>query len=399
MLIPTHTNQMNINAPAPSASQLLETAPACLENPDTLTAEADKAVQAFFREGQSANTARTYKTALQYWGAWHALRFGSSIEGPVKAEAVVQFIVDHLQHQPGLSAAEISPYLPSSKTTQHLLPLAIDMLLVERKYKAKPGPWSIATVHTRLAALSKAHDSYIANNAHLNLGPEVNPLRDARVRQLLAAARRAYARRGKHPVQPVAATRSVMEALLSTCGDDLLGKRDRALLLFGWASGGRRRSEIVEASFENVRRDGEGFVFELHRSKTNQSGRRDPKNFKPIQGAAARALSIWIQELLNFRITQGPLFRRIRHDRIVEPLKDRAVRDIVRNRAQLADQPLGKLSAHSLRSGFVTEAGKQGISLGETMAMTGHRSVQTVMGYYQSGELTSSRAARLIDEN
>jgi integrase len=387
-----------MNQPTHTPPLVLEAAPAPLEDPAALCTEADKAVRAFFREGQSANTARTYKTALQYWGAWHALRLGSAIEGPVSADVVVQFIVDHLQHQPGLAAPQISPYTPSSKTTQHLLPLAIDRLLVERKYKAKLGPWSIATVQTRMSALSKAHDDYIANNPHLNLGPGINPMRDPRVRLLIAAARRAYARRGRNPIRPVAATRSVMAALLATCGEDLIGKRDRALLLFGWASGGRRRSEIVEASFENVRREGNGFVFELHRSKTNQSGRNDPKNFKPIQGAAADALCIWIQELLNFRITQGPLFRRIRHDRIVEPLKARAVRDIVRNRAQLADRPLGKLSAHSLRSGFVTEAGKQGISLGETMAMTGHRSVQTVMGYYQSGELTTSRAARLIDE-
>jgi len=56
------------------------------------------------------------------------------------------------------------------------------------------------------------------------------------------------------------------------------------------------------------------------------------------------------------------------------------VRNIVRERARMADQPLGKLSARSLRSGFVSEAGKQKIPLGETMAMTGHRSVQTVMG-------------------
>jgi hypothetical protein len=32
------------------------------------------------------------------------------------------------------------------------------------------------------------------------------------------------------------------------------------------------------------------------------------------------------------------------------------------------------------------------------MAMTGHRSVQTVMGYYQSGELSTSKAARLMDQ-
>jgi integrase len=121
----------------------------------------------------------------------------------------------------------------------------------------------MATVQTRLAALSKAHDQYIAGLAHVHMGPEKNPLRDARVRQLISAARRAYARRGCEAVRPVAATRHVMEALLSTCGDDLIGKRDRALLLFGWASGGRRRSEIIAATFENVRRDGEGFVYDL----------------------------------------------------------------------------------------------------------------------------------------
>jgi integrase len=334
---------------------------------------------------------------LQYWGAWHALRYGSPIAAPVSPAVVIQFIVDHLEHLPGLPSPEASPYGPSSETTQHLLPLAIDRMLVERGYKAQLGPWSIATVQTRLAALSKAHEQYIAGNAHLHMGPEKNPLRDPRVRQLISAARRAHARRGRAPVAPVAATRDVMEALLATCGDDLIGKRDRALLLFGWASGGRRRSEIIAAMFENVRRDGEGFVYDLRRSKTNQSGRKDPKNLKPIQGAAAEALAVWMKALLEFRITHGPIFRRILNDRIVEPLKDAAVREIVRRRARMADEPLGKLSAHSLRSGFVTEAGKQGISLGETMAMTGHRSVQTVMGYYQSGELSTSLAARLMD--
>ena len=69
------------------------------------------------------------------------------------------------------------------------------------------------------------------------------------------------------------------------------------------------------------------------------------------------------------------------------------MRNILRDRAKIADQSPDKLSDRSLRSGFVTEAGKQAISLGETMAMTGHRSVQTVMGYYQSGEVSPSRAA------
>ena len=389
---------MNPQAALLALSPLFTQRPAALEDAQRLSDEAKNAVAAFFHEGTSRNTARTYKTALQYWGAWHALRYGIAIAAPVSPSVVIQFIVDHLEHQPELPAPENSPYTSSSQTTQHLLPLAIDRLLVERGYKAQLGPWSMATVQTRLAALSKAHEHYIAGNAHVQMGPEKNPLRDPRVRQLLSAARRAYARRGREVIRPVAATRHVMEALLSTCGDDLIGKRDRALLLFGWASGGRRRSEIIAATFENVRRDGEGFVYDLRRSKTNQSGRKDPRNLKPIQGAAAAALEIWMKALLEFRITHGPLFRRILNGRIVEPLQDAAVREIIRRRAKMAHEPLGKLSAHSLRSGFVTEAGKQGISLGETMAMTGHRSVQTVMGYYQSGELSTSRAARLLDE-
>src|SRR5450755_3755489 len=191
---------MKTPAPLLALSPLFTEPSAALEDAQRLSDEAKNAVAAFFHEGQSRNTARTYKTALQYWGAWHALRYGTPIEGPVAAAVVIQFIVDHLEHQPGLAAPAISPYTPSSKTTQHLLPPAIDYVLVDSKYKAQLGPWSIATVQTRLAALSKAHEHYIANHAQQNLGPETNPMRDPGVRQLIGTARRAYARRGKDPI-------------------------------------------------------------------------------------------------------------------------------------------------------------------------------------------------------
>jgi integrase len=189
-----------------------------------------------------------------------------------------------------------------------------------------------------------------------------------------------------------------MEALLATCQDDLAGIRDKALLLFGFASGGRRRSEIVAATLENVHRDGQGgFVFELMRSKTNQSGAKAPQNIKPIVGEAAKALEAWLNELFRAKITQGSIFRRIHNGRITEPLRDQAVWSIVRSRAKFVDPPLGKLSAHSLRSGFVTESGRQNIPIGEAMALTGHRSVQTFIGYYRSGEVGTSAAARLME--
>jgi integrase len=73
------------------------------------------------------------------------------------------------------------------------------------------------------------------------------------------------------------------------------------------------------------------------------------------------------------------------------------VRYIVQRRAQLAGLS-GDFSAHSLRSGFMTEAGRQNIALAEAMALTGHRSVQTALHYYQPGAVQHTRTANLLPD-
>jgi hypothetical protein len=50
----------------------------------------------------------------------------------------------------------------------------------------------------------------------------------------------------------------------------------------------------------------------------------------------------------------------------------------------------------SLRSGFVTEAGRQLVPLADTMAMTGHQSAATVMGYLRASASVRSAAANLL---
>lgn len=57
----------------------------------------------------------------------------------------------------------------------------------------------------------------------------------------------------------------------------------------------------------------------------------------------------------------------------------------------------GDWTGHSLRSGFVTEAGRRKVPLGDIMAMTEHRQAATVMGYYRSGELFEREAATLLE--
>ena len=56
---------------------------------------------------------------------------------------------------------------------------------------------------------------------------------------------------------------------------------------------------------------------------------------------------------------------------------------------------VGDIGRHSLRSGFVIEGGRQGVALPAVMAMTGHRSVTSVIGYVQAGGATDNPATRL----
>lgn len=183
-----------------------------------------------------------------------------------------------------------------------------------------------------------------------------------------------------------------LQALLATCTDGLRGVRDRALLLLAWSGGGRRRSEVVGLQVTDVRRlDADTWLYALGTTKTDTTGVRREK---PLKGAAAHALATW---LAAAPATSGPLFRRLhRGGRVgTTALTPDHVARIVQRRAKLAGLD-GDWAAHSLRSGFVTEAGRQGVPLGEVMAMTEHRGVGTVMGYFQAGSLLTSRATELL---
>ena len=218
---------------------------------------------------------------------------------------------------------------------------------------------------------------------------------DASFASHVEGVRRSFARvHDDLPRKKQALTKDPLQAVLDTCDATLKGKRDRALLLFAWASGGRRRSEVTQAQMEFLRSVGDdGYVYALTHSKTNQSGVDQPENNKPVTGIAAVAMKDWLE---SSRITTGPIFRRIRKGgHVGEALSPAAVRDIVKARCVLAGIE-GDFSAHSIRSGFVTEAGRQNIPLADTMAMTGHHSVATVLGYFRSESTLDSPAAHLL---
>ncbi len=83
--------------------------------------------------------------------------------------------------------------------------------------------------------------------------------------------------------------------------------------------------------------------------------------------------------------------------REVVALSGKAVARIVKKHASLAGHDSSTFSAHSLLSGFVTEAGRKGVSRNDAMALTGHKSSDVFDGYYQAGALLKNKAARLAD--
>lgn len=392
-------------------------------DPKTVSAATEDAVRALMRQGESANTQASYGAALRYWGAWYHCRYGEALELPLPVPVVLQFIADHAlrvvdganaamaqtaaddgQPEPDLAVADKIPVAtdrrvvatrrgkrargePRSGQLVFELPPAIDRFLVDEGYKGKLGAFALNTLVHRVAVISKAHQ-----RADLD-----NPCNHPGVRELLRHVRRSYAARGVVPLQQSALTKEPLELVLATCDDSPRGKRDRALLLFAWSSGGRRRSEVVDAIFENLRDHGaRGFVYVLARSKSNQEAKQDDSVNKPVVGRAAEALKDW---LAIGGITEGPIFRRILKGGKVtgEPLDAESVRKMVQKRCLQAGLS-GKFSAHSLRSGFVTEAGRQQVSTAEAMKMTGHKNVETFMGYYRAGDVLESQAGRMMDE-
>jgi integrase len=340
-------------------------------DPGQLSDAAASAVQELLAEGEAQNTIASYRSALRYWAAWFALRYGARIALPVPPAAVMQFIVDHAQRR-------------GRQGLHHELPPSLDAALVDGSFKGKPGPLALSTIVHRMAVLSKAHQ----------LRELKNPCQDAKVKELIVKTRRAYAKRGDFANKKDALTREPLQAVLATCDESLRGKRDRALLLFAWSSGGRRRSEVASADMRFLQAlDGGEYVYNLAHSKTNQAGTERPENYKPVVGDAATALREWLRAAA---IIDGPIFRRIlKGGHLGGALSAAAVREIVKARCALAGVS-GDFSAHSLRSGFVTEADRQGVSLADTMAMTGHRSVETVIGYTRASRAIRSAALKTM---
>ncbi len=154
----------------------------------------------------------------------------------------------------------------------------------------------------------------------------------------------------------------------------LKGKRDAALLLFGFASA-MRRSELAALDLAHVEETTRGLLVTVARGKTDQEGHGHQRAIpfgRSAELCPVRALRVWLDAA---GLEDGRVFRSItRHGRIGASLRPATVADVVKHYAKAAGLEPAEFGGHSLRAGFVTSAAERGARTDRIMDHTGHQS-------------------------
>lgn len=251
------------------------------------------------------------------------------------------------------------------------LPARPETVAVFLGSQAKGGV-KAATLSRRVAAI---------RNAHRAEGLD-SPTDLEQVRAVVRGIRRTI---GTAPTKKAPATAERVLAMVQVAPVSLLGLRDRALLLVGFA-GAFRRSELAGLAVNDLEEVAEGLRVTMRRSKTDQEG---AGRVVPIpRGAVAcpvAAVRAWLEAA---GITEGPVFRSMgKGGRVLQgALSTRSIGQIVQGYADRIGLNPKEFGGHSLRAGFLTSAAARGANLFRLMDQSGHRSVETVRCYVRRAE-------------
>jgi integrase len=190
---------------------------------------------------------------------------------------------------------------------------------------------------------------------------------------------------GIAPIRKVPITAERVRAVAAAAPNTLVGLRDRALLLLGFA-GALRRSEIVALNVDDLEETEDGLCIRIARSKTDQEGQGAVIAIVP--GAVVcpiKSVKAW---LTAAKITNGPLFRPIvKGGRVTcDRLSAKSVGDIIKTYAKRIGLDAKSVGGHSLRAGFLTSAAARGASIFKMMDVSRHRSVDTLRAYVRAAE-------------
>ncbi|NTJ35894.1 site-specific integrase [Agrobacterium rhizogenes] len=336
-------------------------------------------------QGMGDNTLRALASDLGYLEAWCQLATGDPLPWPAPESLLLKFVAHHLWDP-----------VERAEDPSHGMPVEVEIGLRAKGLLRVDGPHAPDTVRRRLTTWS------ILTRWRGLTGAFTAPSLKSALRLAVRASARPRQRKSKKAV-----TGDILAKLMATCaGDRLVDRRDRALLLLAFASGGRRRSEVANLRVEDlvdeepVHADPADanspslpcLAISLGRTKTTTA---DDDEHVVLIGRPVIALKHWLAEA---KIDTGPVFRRIDQWGNIDrrALTPQSVNFILKARVKQAGLDPEMFSAHGLRSGYLTEAANRGIPLPEAMQQSLHKSVTQAASYYNNADRKNGRAARLV---
>lgn len=291
-------------------------------------------VRHYIENALSENTRKAYRADMQHYSAW-----GGSV--PATPEQIAAYLSSH--------AASLS----------------------------------IVTLQRRLVSIAKAHV----------MQGYPDPVKTEIVKLTMRGIRRTHSQKQK---QAKALVRDDLLTILRQMSETPKGKRDKALLMIGFAAG-LRRSEIVGLDVTDVEFVTQGMNIHLRQSKTDRlrEGRVVAVPYGRTNVCPVQIVKEWMAFLPE---QNGALFRPIgKGGRISSTrLSDRAVSDLVKHYAALIGLDAQALSGHSLRAGLVTSCAMAGVASWIIRKQTGHRSEEMVQRYVRPVEAFAFNASGLL---
>lgn len=267
----------------------------------------------------------------------------------------------------------------------------------DREFRALPADSETLSLFlSALADSGKAVSTIVRALTSINKAHEISGHGSVRYPAVLTTLKGIRRRCGKpfEKVKPI--TWSDLGKMVSQCDSTIIGIRDRAILLLGWASA-LRRSELVALDIGDLEFSEHGIVLTIKRSKTDQEGQGAHLGIPRASGnlCPVKAVQDWLRRLAKVeQQLSKPLFRSIGaagrrnwYNDVGGRLSPRMISMIVKKYARACGLPPAKFASHSLRRGLATEAGARRVPERVIARHTRHISTAVLRGYIEEGNI------------
>jgi len=314
-----------------------------------ITPDDEARVRKYVARASAASTVRAYRSDWQLFNAWCAARGYRPL--PATPEVTSAYLAE---------IADIGTSFSAGR------------------------PLAKASIERRLAAIVFVHRA-------AGLEPPTTQAGAATLTTMMRGIRNA--KRANKPGSKRPADADVLRDIIrGITGDTMLDLRDRALLTMGMM-GAFRRSELVGIRIEDVTPHPRGLSVTIPYSKTDQDGKGhsvailEGRRIEP-----ARHYHAWIEAA---GLSEGRVFRRLTpHGRVTDTaLSEQSVALVVKKRAAVVGYDPTLFAGHSLRAGFLTEAGRAGATLFKMKEHSRHKSIEMLSAYVRDEEAFRNHAA------